>query len=333
MNRRRFMLTSGSAVLASSSLIGFDRPAVGLEFEISSVDSVSPSNINSVLIEFERMDIVAQYLDDSKSLSVKTELNIEDTWKNSNRVSDISFNNGNVVDLTDETSLGNLIVDVGSFSEPVARGKVKITVEHEDIEETYSQSFNIKNSEVVVDSFEDNNISEYSGDTGNYQVKTDRSFSGDYALYNGGNNDTITSYSGLDNYPQPGDTIRVRTYHGDDEAGSSIGFGFDSGGSNGYRAGYHAGQDYWVIYQYENGSANDVSTVNDSTPKSGQWWEWIIDWSLNNKITFTVLEDDGSQITELTHDSSKDYSGESLSFTTAHQSGNHDHWWDIVTIE
>lgn len=333
MNRRRFLLTSGSVIFGSSSLTTFNQPSVGLDFELSTIESISPSNLDTVLVEFKKMNIVPQHLDDSKSLSVKTELNIEGTWTETNEVNNISFNNGDVTDLTNGNSLGSLKVSIGNVSSPVARGELTVTVLHEDLQREYSQPFNIKNTKAIVDSFEDNGISEYSGDTAKYQVKTDRSFSGNSALYNGGNNDNITSYSGLDNYPQPGDTIRLRTYHGDDEAGSSIGFGFDSNGNSGYRTGYHAGQDYWVIYQYDNGSANDVSTVNDATPKSGQWWEWIIDWGLNDKITFTVLEENGTEIAQLSHNSSAGYVGESVSFTTAHQSGNHDHWWDIVTIE
>jgi len=186
-------------------------------------------------------------------------------------------------------------------------------------------------TEVIVDGFEDGDISEYSGDTGIYSVVTDRTYSGSYALYDGGNNNKITSTSGLNAYPQPGDKFEIRTYHGDDEAGSSFGFGFDTNGNGNY-AGYQGGNDDWFITNTDDGTSGGA-TVSDGTPQSQQWWRWVVEWYTDGTADFTVYDDSGNVIAgPMTYNNADVYTDTGIWFSDAHQSGDHDHWWDDYKI-
>jgi hypothetical protein len=65
----------------------------------------------------------------------------------------------------------------------------------------------------IVDDFEDNDISEYDGDTGAFSVVTSPVQEGTYALQaDNSRGNTITSQSGLANYPSRGDTFRYWLY-------------------------------------------------------------------------------------------------------------------------
>lgn len=60
----------------------------------------------------------------------------------------------------------------------------------------------------LVDSFEDQSLSEYGGDTGSFSFVTSPGVTdGTYALQNN-NTGVVQSTSGLDNYPSQGDTVR-----------------------------------------------------------------------------------------------------------------------------
>lgn len=64
MKRREFLLASGSAILTGTAIGSLQRPALGLEFEISAVPSKKPMNIDSILIEFTNFDMTPTYLDE-----------------------------------------------------------------------------------------------------------------------------------------------------------------------------------------------------------------------------------------------------------------------------
>lgn len=182
----------------------------------------------------------------------------------------------------------------------------------------------------IIDNFEDGDISEYSGDTGNYSVVSNRSYNGSNALYNGGNNDNIYSKGNLNISPQPGDIFQIRTYHGDDEAGSSFGFGFNGSGDGNY-AGYHAGIDKWFITNTDDGPDNG-GYISDSNPESGQWWKWIVKWYKDKTADFTVYDENGNVIAGPMSYNADKYTDKGIWFSSAHQSGNHDHWWDNYKI-
>ncbi len=87
-------------------------------------------------------------------------------------------------------------------------------------------------TDTVIDSFEDGDISEYSGDTGVFSVTTGSTDWGSYRLESGRKQDgtdfsLITSTSGLGTYPSQGDTYSVRAYPdtSEDDPNPQIAFG------------------------------------------------------------------------------------------------------------
>lgn len=78
MKRRNFVGASGSTVFSSLVHSGFQRPVIGLDFEISdSAINSDPSTVNSFLINFDRLKITPQYLDDDQDITITVILKIE----------------------------------------------------------------------------------------------------------------------------------------------------------------------------------------------------------------------------------------------------------------
>lgn len=209
--------------------------------------------------------------------------------------------------------------------DPTESGKHSININGQKL------TIKVTSKKEVIEDFEDGDISNYYGDTGNYSISTSRTFSGSYSLYSGGNNDSIYCRSGLDRYPQPGDKFEIRTYHGDSNAGSSFGFGFNSN-KNGNYAGYHGGNDEWFITNLDDGP-DGGGTKNDSNPSAGQWWKWVVEWYTDGTADFTVYDDSDNIIAgPITYNNAGKYTSKGIWFSTAHQFGNHDHWWDSYRI-
>lgn len=225
--------------------------------------------------------------------------------------------------LTDLTSIQTNTV----IFEPPKPGQYKAKINGQII------TINVKDvrKEIIVDNYEDGDISEYYGETGNYSISGVKTFEGSYALYNGGNNDSIYSRSGLEKYPRSGDVFQIRTYHSDDNAGSSFGFVFNSNNKGNY-AGYHGGNNDWFITNLDDGPDNGA-TEYDENPQSGQWWKWIVKWYEDGSADFTVYDDSDNIIAgPITYNNAGKYVSEGIWFSTAHQSGNHNHWWDNYKI-
>lgn len=98
MERRRFLVASGSTILAGTALNSLQRPAVGLDFEISTVPNRKPSDVDSILIEFTNLEITPSYLDDSEDLGIKIELDIDGKDPITKTVSSLSFTNNQTID-------------------------------------------------------------------------------------------------------------------------------------------------------------------------------------------------------------------------------------------
>ena len=86
------------------------------------------------------------------------------------------------------------------------------TIDGTDVQEITVDGDVVFSANTFIDDFEDGNLNEYSNDVSDWQVQSTTTFSGTGALTNLGNNDEIYSLpgDGLDNYPQPDDTLSIR---------------------------------------------------------------------------------------------------------------------------
>jgi hypothetical protein len=135
----------------------------------------------------------------------------------------------------------------------------------------------------VIDDFEDGDISEYSGATGNATVQTSTVFNGTYALQfdtSGGAN-TITSTSGLSNYPSRGDTFQWYWRHSAGSTSSGMAFAVSAApfGSNDAYTFVIRGDSVnsIALRRYDGGSRTTIATTNYDVP-SGSWFKAYVDF-------------------------------------------------------
>jgi len=152
----------------------------------------------------------------------------------------------------------------------------------------------------VIDDFEDNDISEYSGDTGEYTVQSTTVKVGSYALeipnISGDGGRHIQSLSGLDKYPQAGDTFEfwVRS-----EVGNSAtpGFALQNDAKN---------DCYDILFndstlgirKFSGGSVSTLSSVSH-TISAATWYRIVVEWGGGGVITATVYDSSGSEVSNV----------------------------------
>jgi hypothetical protein len=229
MNRRDFIIASGSAVLSGLVASGIQRPALGLNFQISAPDA-EPSKVDSLVIEFETLEITPKYLDEKEPIIVQAKVEVGGQVEKSNKVQ-TSVANGETKNL--KNNIDSLVVD-GLESSSSIMGDVTVSLDHPDIQDSYSRQFNITGSGIpdsVIDHYEtslyedqDSTLSNYyNGSIDSYQRQQSAVLEGSYSLEadNHSQNDYIysSSESNLPRYPIKGDIFRclIQTTNGSPE--------------------------------------------------------------------------------------------------------------------
>lgn len=150
----------------------------------------------------------------------------------------------------------------------------------------------------VIDDFEDQDVSEYVGDTAAATLRTYPVQEGEYGLMMSSNSDgtatAITSTSGLPTYPTDGDTFRLWMYLGDSGVEARFYFGA-SDADNAYRVTLSEGVDELQLEVLDAGSATDLGTAAVSLT-TGTWYEVEITWTDGGGFTATVYDDGGTSL-------------------------------------
>jgi hypothetical protein len=162
---------------------------------------------------------------------------------------------------------------------------------------------------VVIDDFEDNGISEYSGDTGDFSVVSSDTYQGSYSLEptTDGTLYDIYSESGLGNYPEPGDTFRfnLKSQASLNESGSEkFRFEWAVDDSAGYSYGLEHRQTLgqFALVTEDSGSFDFTATSSqDLSVESDEWLEYEITWG-EDTITATLIDSDGNALGSLSMD-------------------------------
>lgn len=220
-----------------------------------------------------------------------------------------------VVEATIEDTNGNIVSRIGAdaFSFPVDFGghimKPGWTLMY-SVEQDTSNTHNVSIYPVIrkpepgsdtggsdsdrsatrIDSFEDGDISEYSGDTGNFSVVTNDSVHLDNSLESSATSPvSITSTSGLENYPEVGDTIEFwtkATNLSPDTARVGAMFGVEGGGHYQVRMNYN---DRKAIILDNDGTGAEVLEISPYIDglEPDQWDNIQVDWG-GSEITVTV---------------------------------------------
>ncbi|QCJ46398.1 hypothetical protein [Haloprofundus sp. MHR1] len=158
----------------------------------------------------------------------------------------------------------------------------------------------VESVQAVTTVFEDfeNDLGNYtfaSGQSGATTV-TSPTYSGSYALEIDNTDTELYSVSGLDDYPQAGDTFsyRVRATGGAD----TVNFGYGVTNDNKqYLVKIHFPNSNVFLYKEDSGSTLLGSATTGFSLSEDSWYEVEVDWSTNGDHTVTVLDDSGSTIT------------------------------------
>jgi len=151
-------------------------------------------------------------------------------------------------------------------------------------------------SDTIVDDFEDNNLAEYSGDTGVYSVtQTSPVPNGSFRLEKttGGKGD-IRSSSGLNTYPQRGDEFAFQFIPGDSSSQPGFRF-FGTSSSSTYELFLNVDKSAFILRDRD--GFNTLASTS-FTYTVGQEYTITIDTATSNDITVTITdESNGSSTT------------------------------------
>jgi hypothetical protein len=217
------------------------------------------------------------------------------------------------VDLLASTSM-----DTSDFEEPQSDTTETTTVdlrvsfswsgEKDSVTDSDTASFNVnvKNtggpSYTVVDDFEDNDLSEYTGNTGGAtSVGTEHVKNGSYSLKisDPGNPKKIVSTSGLNAYPEQGDTWRYWTYAGSDSNHLRMIFGYQDS-DNYYFVNATVGPSSESLYVTKRETGNETVLVqtglDDDKVDQNQAYEFEVSWGTDGSITATMYDSNGDSL-------------------------------------
>lgn len=139
MKRRNFVSASVSTVLSGVATSSLQRPAVGLNFEISEPYK-DPSKVNSLSLYFETLEITPRYLDGSDPITVQAEIETNKYGTAESNKHDITFENGVTEELSEK--INPMVIDEIDADSEIS-GSVTVKVKHPNIEEAYIQDFGI----------------------------------------------------------------------------------------------------------------------------------------------------------------------------------------------
>lgn len=183
----------------------------------------------------------------------------------------------------------------------------------------------------IIDDFEDNDIAEYNGATGDYTTVTSPVFNGTYALEGataGGDNNVIASTSGLNTYPSQGDSFRYAVQLASTSNVHRVGWATQTstGGNDGYTLRINANTSEFELF-------TDATVLVEDTSVSytaGIWYVVEVTWESDGTQTVTLWNGD----TEVTTISATDttYTGGGIQFQTNDGSGSSNGYFDYVGI-
>lgn len=148
MKRRSFLLTAGSAILSATGVGNLQKPAFGLEFELSSVPDRNPSSIQSVLIDFPKFKLTPRYVNDSKEASIDINVSVDRNTGGASKT--LTVKNGESITSEDIGSETPIELNGVSTSQDSISGSISIVIEHSSIgRKEYNRTFVISDNPII----------------------------------------------------------------------------------------------------------------------------------------------------------------------------------------
>lgn len=151
----------------------------------------------------------------------------------------------------------------------------------------------------IIDDFEDGDIAEYTGDTGQFTVQGTTVFEGANALEgtSDGARHRIISTAGLNAYPAQGDTFQCRIRDDTGSLTAGIAWGVQDG-NNLYRAMVSSQGDNLQLWLKENGGYNRLVETAVTVPQD-EWLRLEIDWAGDGTMTVTLFDSADTQLAQI----------------------------------
>lgn len=149
MKRRHFLSTIGSTFIFASTVIQEANSAIGLEFELTGIPKKKPSKVESITIQFTKLQLTPSHIDDSQSAKITVTVDLEPYG--SEQIEDtVKLQNGESTSLR-SSEINPIILDELTIPTNVSavQGTLKIKIDHSDITETYNQKFSVTGAEFV----------------------------------------------------------------------------------------------------------------------------------------------------------------------------------------
>lgn len=191
---------------------------------------------------------------------------------------------------------------------------------------------NLNGVDPTIDSFEDQDLSEYSGDTGSFSIQSSDAIDGTYALEaTAGSSVEIISTSGLEHYPEAGDEFSFRVKHDRASDGATRFYFGVQDTNNYYRLGVEADNqaDLQVV---SGGSATGLDSSSTGDLVADEWMRVVVDWQSDGSITVTFYDESGVELTTLSATDST-YSSGGIGFLQFNGANSETARWDGVTFE
>jgi hypothetical protein len=315
MKRRKFLVAS---VVGGFSTLGsrqFQRQAVSVDLRLSdSILDIDPTTVNSVIIDFDKIDITTQYLDSTEDLSITVQATLNSNFT-AKKTSNVSFTNERKVQLSDissdSTDISSLVIDGFDTDDSYVLGEVKLEVNHPDIQpQSYTRKFSLTESGVkVITGFENGNVFDNwvkvggnSNDKITFSSNRSKVGSNSLLLQNRGSGDTpkVKSYpgDGLGIYPNRNSTFDFWMYSGDNygNTGRSI-LKLDQDGTPASLAfNQDSYDDKWKFRLYDsNGGSLLSKNIDGARSHNRQWVRVVFDMQYkNNFLEFRVYDESDS---------------------------------------
>jgi hypothetical protein len=172
MNRRRFVLASGSAVLGSNAIFStLQRPVVSVSFDIVKVPNIDPKNTDSIMIDFDNFRLIPYYVDRSDA-TIEITVSLDD-HNNIDTQTTVTFINGEVIDKSDIQECLPMFIDGISSEKTQLNGYIKVSVDHPSVNDSYKKNFTVEKSSYTIP---ENILNEDAdADSGSYRIKPNES--------------------------------------------------------------------------------------------------------------------------------------------------------------
>ena len=191
----------------------------------------------------------------------------------------------------------------------------------------------------VVDNFEEilyedegNTLGDYyAGDLSGFEREQSIVFEGDFSLNVVGGRDSISSTSGLPNYPGQGDTFSVWEYEvgsvNNTDAGILFGVQFEGSDPDSYYTRVRPNGDRIQLFKIENGNFTELF---DKTLHAHleEWYQYVIDWGTDGSINITINDESGTELGSVS-ETDNTYTGGGIGFRASFEGET---YWDLFEI-